>query len=144
MPPALNGRARARSARASAQCVTAKKKGLRIHMVLLLLPWLRLLLLLQCLTFSSFARFPFHDSQVYVGWFLGSKSAPRRPKSDSNIFFSAPRASKRAPRGYQEAFGGLPRRRCDWEPILEPFWTRFWRPRPLKIEVFVREVLRFL
>ena len=27
MAPALNGRARARSARASAQCVTAKKKG---------------------------------------------------------------------------------------------------------------------
>ena len=31
---------------------------------LLLLPKLRLLLLLQCSTFSSFARFPFHDSQV--------------------------------------------------------------------------------
>ena len=56
--------------------------------------------------------------------FLG----PNRQRAVPNFFFSAPEASKNAPRASLEAFRGSPRRRCDLEPILTPFWARFWRP----------------
>ena len=94
-------------------------------MVLLLLPWLRLLLLLQCLTFSSFARFPFHDSQVLCWGVFGSKSAPRRPKSDSNFFFfgskSLQERSKRLSRGFWMASASRMRSGTNFRPVLGPF-----------------------
>ena len=81
----------------------------RLCMLLFLLNWLRPFLQLQCSTKPSretyglaslasvaalaclavlgvlcVARFPFHDSQVLCWVVFGSKSGPRRPKSDSN------------------------------------------------------------
>ena len=92
-------------------------------------------------TLPSLSRFPFYDSQVYVGWFFGSKGAPRRPKSDSKLLFLAPRASKSAPRGLQETFRGLPRRRCDSDPILDQFLAPKTEPGTLKIiEILARVV----
>jgi len=91
-----------------------------------------LLLRLQFSTLSSLTRFPFYDSQVLCWCVFGCKIAPRGSKSDSHYFFSAPRASKSAPRGSQEAFRRLPRRRCDRGPVLDPFLTRFLRPWDLK------------
>ena len=134
MFPAQSGRARARSARASAQATIAgscqfaatyapaslalvvalpsvavlEVFDLR-RVILLLLRWLRPFLQLQCSTKPSqekyglaslalvaalaclavlgvlcVARFPFHDSQVLCWGVFGSKSGPRRPKSDSD------------------------------------------------------------
>ena len=59
--------------------------------------------------------------QVLCWVVFGSKSAPRVAKSDSKLLFLAPRASKSAPRGRQEAFRGLPRRRCVSGSFLDPF-----------------------
>ena len=129
MFPAQSGRARARSARASAQATIAgscqfaatyapaslalvvalpsvavlEVFDLR-RVILLLLRWLRPFLQFQCLKFLTFTRFPFHDSQVSCWRFFGSNSASRAPKSDSKFVFSVPRASKSAPRRFQEAF----------------------------------------
>ena len=111
-------------------------------MVLLLLPWLRLLLLLHCLTFCSFARFPFHDSQVLCWVFFSFKIAPRASKSDSRHFFSAPRRSKSAPRGFQGAFGGLPGRRRDWVPVFDQFLTLKSEPGTSKIKEILCTVVK--
>ena len=62
-----------------------------------------------------------HEIQVLCWRFFGLSIAPRGSKSDSDYFFSAPRASKSVPRGFQEAFRGLPHRRCDWQPVWGPF-----------------------
>ena len=47
-------------------------------------------------TLPSLSRFPFYDSQVYVGVFLAAKSAPRGPES-------VPRGFQERPRGLQES-----------------------------------------
>ena len=81
--PTSNGRARARSARARAHPRLSRLAGLQLGMLWLLLrsccsrclcscssssPLLfRLLIRLQCLTLSRLSRFPFHDSQVFLG-----------------------------------------------------------------------------
>ena len=81
MIPTPTGRARARSARARAPPRLYSLAGLRLTLLLLLLPccssrcscsglssfpmFLRLFFRLQCSTLFSLSRFPFHDSQVY-------------------------------------------------------------------------------
>ena len=151
MASALNGRARARSARASAQPTLAESYSVAAtyasSSLALVAAFPRVAMLaesftedvsscfscvacgpslrLQCLKLLILARFPFHDSQVLCWGAFGSKSAPRRPKSDSILLFFAPRASKSAPRGFQEAFRGLPRRRRDSEPI----WDQLLAPK---------------
>ena len=149
------------SARAARGRVPKTRKpslaGSRLCMLFFFLRWLRPFLQLQCSTKPSretyglpslasvaalaclavlgvlcVARFPFHDSQVYVGWFFGSQGAPRRPKSDSQLLVFAPRASKSAPRALQEAFRGLPRRRCDSDPVWDPFLASKSEPWDLK------------
>ena len=90
MIPTPTGRARARSARARAPPRLYSLAGLRLTLLLLLLPCcssrcscsglssfpmlLRLFFRLQCSTLFSLSRFPFHDSQVYFSsqkaWYL--------------------------------------------------------------------------
>ena len=81
MIPTPTGRARARSARARAPPRLYSLAGLRLTLLLLLLPCcssrcscsglssfpmlLRLFFRLQCSTLFSLSRFPFHDSQVF-------------------------------------------------------------------------------
>ena len=78
------------------------------------------------------------------------QEAPRgsqeRPKSGSDLFFPAPRASKSAPRGLQEGFRGLQRRRCDSDPILDPLWAPkkdAWTAKIKQIQCSVRELRDF-
>ena len=92
MIPTPTGRARARSARARAPPRLYSLAGLRLTMLLLLLPCcssrcscsglssfpmlLRLFFRLQCSTLFSLSRFPFHDSQVYFWMPFSLKVAP--------------------------------------------------------------------
>ena len=85
-----------------------------MRMVLLLLPWWPLLLFLQCL---SFARFPFHGSQVYVGLKPVLKFFQEAPGPLLSIYFWLKPLLKffqEPPRAVQEHF-------C-W--LLEPTWTK--------------------
>ena len=90
-------------------------------MVLLLLPWLRLLLLLQCLTFSSFARFPFHDSQVMLGCFSAPRALQERPRATPTTFFRF----QESPRALQEALKRLFEGFRVEDATGNQFWTRF-------------------
>jgi hypothetical protein len=96
----------------------------------------------QACTLPSLSRFPFFDSTGLSWGLFGFKSALRGPKSAPRDFFSAPRASESAPRGSQEAFRGLPRRRCDREPILDPFLTPKSEPGTSKIKEILCTVVK--
>ena len=109
MIPTPTGRARARSARARAPPRLYSLAGLRLTMLLLLLPCcssrcscsglssfpmlLRLFFRLQCSTLFSLSRFPFHDSQVYFWMKHRLGGAPGRPRARSMNFFEAPEGS---------------------------------------------------
>ena len=141
MIPTPTGRARARSARARAPPRLYRLAGLRLTLLLLLLPCcssrcscsglssfpmlLRLFFRLQCSTLFSLSRFPFHDSQVYFWMLFPLKVALGSLSAFSWRRFTASwavLAGSRRPPGSQEASGAL--RDRFWEALLV-IWGRF-------------------
>ena len=92
------------------------------RMVLLLLPWLRLLLVLQCLTFSASPA----SRSMIARFMLGGFSAPRAPQDGPRAILSYFFGFQEPPRALQEALKRLSEDFRVEDTIRTPFSTYFW------------------